>query len=241
MVIRFTCEYSGKNFHGFQRQRAGLRSVQAVLEEALSKYFGGNITIAGSGRTDAGVHARGQVVSFKAPYIPQNAKKTPDTPNMYKLCASINAFLPKDVSVRDFEIKPDDFHAQFSAKAKTYLYKCYVSKHRSALRDETHLHVYDMPDLNKMLIAIQELTGTRSFKEFTTDKTDSKDFVRTIFEFAIERHENDEIHFIVRGSGFMRNMVRILCGRVLDIGLGVTSPRIKTLPPHGLILDSVEY
>jgi len=232
MVIKFTCEYNGKDFHGFQRQTtpslratpsnskgSSLRTVQKVLEEALSKYFGEQIKIVASGRTDTGVHAMGQVCSF--------VKEVKD---VYKLCTAINAFLPLDVSVRDFEIMPDGFHAQLSAKAKTYIYKCYVSRHRSALRDGTHLQLYTMPDINKM--TLKQFVGTRNFKEYTTDKTDSKDFVRTIHSFDIKQID-DEIHLVIKGSGFMRNMVRILCGAVLGMN--------KTLPAHGLILDSVEY
>jgi len=220
MVTKFVCEYNGKNFCGFQRQK-NLRTVQLVLEEALSKYFGERIKIVGSGRTDTGVHAKGQVCSF--------IKEVKD---LYKLNTAINAFLPTDVSVRDFEAMPDDFHAQFSAKAKTYVYKCYVSKFRSALRDDTHLQLYTMPDINKAKAAAKKFVGTMDFKKYTTDKTDSKGFVRTIYSFDINT-SGDEIHLVVKGSGFMRNMVRILCGAVLGLD--------KTLPAHALYLDNVEY
>jgi len=222
MVIKFICEYNGKDFHGFQRQK-DLRTVQKVLEEALSKYFGEAIKIVASGRTDTGVHARGQVVSFRV---------TREISGTHQLCNAINAFLPLDVSVRDFEIRHDDFHAQFSAKAKTYIYKCYISKFRSALRDETHMQLYTAPDIDKMKEVAKKFIGTQNFKEYTTDKTDSKDFIRTIYSFDIKQ-VGDEVHLIIKGSGFMKKMVRILCGVVLGI--------IKTLPAHGLVLDSVEY
>jgi len=230
MVIKFACEYNGKGFHGFQRQK-NLRTVQSVLEEALSKYFGECIKVAGSGRTDAGVHARGQVCSFSIENIDAN---------MFKINTAINAFLPEDVSAQDFEIMNDDFHAQFSAKAKTYIYKCYINQHRSALRTDTHMQIYKLPDIDKMTQAANAFIGTHCFKEFTTDKKDSKDFIRTIHSFNIKQ-EDDEIWFIVRGSGFMRNMVRILCGRVLDLGNGVKTQKMQTLPAHGLVLESVEY
>ena len=248
MVIKFICEYNGKGFHGFQRQ-GSLRTVQSVLEEALSKYFGERIKIVASGRTDTGVHAMGQVCSF---WIASSGASHPPRNDMYKVCAAINAFLPLDVSVRDFEVMPDDFHAQFSAKSKTYIYKCYVSKFRSALRDGTHLQLYSMPDIEKMKAAAKGFVGTRSFKEYTTDKVDSRDFVRTIYCFDVIHNQtprqpngchpsilegnyflDDEIHLIINGSGFMRNMVRILCGAVLGMG--------KTLPAHGLVLESVQY
>jgi len=221
MVIKFICEYNGKDFHGFQKQ-GSLRTVQGLLEDALSKYYGENIRIVASGRTDTGVHARGQVCSFRV-------EKAGD---MYKLCAAINAFLPVDVSVRDFEIMPDDFHAQFSAKLKTYIYKCYVSRFRSALRDNTHLQLFTTPDIDKIKAAASKFVGTHNFKEYTTDKVDSKDFIRTIYSFDVKT-SGDEIHLVIKGSGFMRNMVRILCGAVLGLN--------KTLPAHALYLDSVEY
>ena len=125
MVIKFTCEYNGKNFQGFQRLKKG-RSVQQVLEDVLG------YEIAGSGRTDAGVHARGQVCSFECE----------SAGDLYKLCAKANALLPSDVAVRDFQIAPDGFHARHSAKSKTYLYRVCISQHRSPLRDENYHRLY---------------------------------------------------------------------------------------------------
>jgi len=242
MVLKFVCEYNGKDFHGFQAQ-GKLRTVQGVLQDALTKYFGEQIKIVGSGRTDAGVHARGQVVSFRAP---RPCALWVGISGTHKVCTAINAFLPPDVSVRDFEIKPDTFHAQFSAKSKTYIYRCYVSQHRSPLRDATHLQLYKWPDIDKMKAIAKNFIGTQNFAEYTTDKTDSKDFVRTIFNFDVicgagnsagldcfVPRNDDELWLVVRGSGFMRNMVRIMCGKVLGAN--------KTLPAHGLILDCVEY
>ena len=228
MIIKFTCEYNGKDFCGFQRQK-NLRTVQQVLEDALSKYFGEQVKIAGSGRTDTGVHAKGQTCSFRVGIA--SSRHAPRN-DMYKVCSAINAFLPADVSVRDFEIATDDFHAQFSAKAKTYIYKCYVRPHRSALRDGTHLRLNKLPDMDAVRARAAEFVGTKSFEKYTTDKSDGKGFVRTIFSFDVKVF-SDEIWFVVRGDGFLRKMVRILCGAVLGVG--------KTLPAHGLTLESVEY
>ena len=130
MIIRFTCEYNGKDFHGFQRLSKG-RSVQAVLEDALG------YKIVGSGRTDAGVHARGQVCSFECE----------SAGDLYKLGTKTNAMLPSDVAVRDFEIASDGFHARHSVKSKTYLYRVYVSQTRSPVRDEYYHQVYKAPAL----------------------------------------------------------------------------------------------
>jgi len=235
MILKFTCEYNGKEFCGFQRQKNS-RTVQQVLEDALSRYFGEQVKIAGSGRTDSGVHAKGQVCSFQISNTSSRAALVPPLysgrTSLFKICASVNAFLPLDVSVRDFEIMPDNFHAQFSAKAKTYVYRCYVSQYRSALRQDTHMQLFRPPNLEEMRSRAAEFIGTRSFKDFCAETSDSKGFIRTIYEFDVKVFD-DEVHFIIRGDGFMRKMVRIMCGAVLGLN--------KTLPAHGLVLESVEY
>jgi tRNA pseudouridine38-40 synthase len=276
MIIKFTCEYNGAGFKGFQRQK-DLRTVQSVLESALTKYFGEKITVTGSGRTDAGVHALGQVCSFKAPQPPDKKCFS----NLFKMTAAINAFLPSDVAVRDFEVMPDGFSAQFSAKSKTYIYKFYVGRHRRPLFDATHLQLYKMPDIERMRAAAKHLVGEHNFKSFvaTDGKAESKkqksgskniesesnnievekgektDYVRTIYSFDILQPDGDIIQFVVRGNGFLRNMLRIMSGIILDVGYHVITPARfreifeardrqlagKTLPAHGLTLCGVEY
>jgi tRNA pseudouridine38-40 synthase len=270
MTFRFTCEYNGKDFCGFQRQ-GSLRTVQLVLEQALTRVFGQDIVVTASGRTDAGVHAVGQVCSFKV-------DGTIHDINLFKICAAVNAFLPADVSVRDFAEAEETFNARFSAKSKTYVYKCYVSPFRSALRDETHLQLYKQPDVNLMRQAAEMLVGTHNFKAFTreipnkeravfsdrfstehtptncerivdtctmscgsdsaekmpknqskivkkfpNEQTDKTDFVRTMISIIIEEREDGEIYFYYHGNGFLRNMLRIMTGTLLDVGYSKTS------------------
>ena len=244
MVIRFSCEYNGKDFKGFQRQK-DLRTVQAVLEEALAKYFCQQIKIVASGRTDAGVHARGQVCSFRL---------LSACDDLYKACGAINAFLPADVAVRDFKAVDDKFHAQFDAKKKTYSYRCFTSPHRSPLREDRYLQLYKQPDVAAMQAAAETLLGTHNFKTFASEHTDKTDFVRTLHSFTVTQND-DEIIFVVSGNGFLRNMVRIMIGTLLDVGAGNMSLQEFvvahggqnrklagfTAPAHALTLENVEY
>lgn len=238
-----------------------MRTVQSVLEDAFSKYFKALIKITASGRTDTGVHARGQVCSFILPDTDllkdsplSNAEKIlNDSNKLYKACAAINAFLPKDVAVRDFEAK-QTFHAQFDAKSKTYIYRCYISPHRSPLRADTHLQLYKKPNIEIMKAAANMLLGTHDFTSFASEQTDKTNFMRTIYCLNIEE-QGDEILFTVSGNGFLRNMVRIIVGTLLDVGSGKISLISfrnaidfkdrklcgKTAPAHGLTLESVEY
>jgi tRNA pseudouridine38-40 synthase len=254
MVIRFCVEYDGRGFHGFQRQ-SGKVSVQQVLEGALSQYFGRGITIVGSGRTDAGVHARGQVCSFRIDSFEGLGEK-----DAYKIAAAVNSFLPDSVAVRDFCVAGDGFHAQIYAKSKTYVYRCYVSPYRSPLRDWNHLQLFKMPDVARMRKAAKMLEGEHDFACFGRAEGNSrlKSTVRTVHEFNVRAGEvlpDDEIHFVVRGSGFLHNMVRIMCGVLLDVGYGKIEPEAvaamldgkrcdvatKTLTARGLTLECVEY
>ena len=244
MVIKFICEYDGKNFYGFQRQK-GLRTVQAVLEDAFCKYFNEQIKLVASGRTDAGVHARGQVCSFRL---------AGNCTDLYKACGAVNAFLPEDVAVRELQVVADSFHAQFDAKAKTYSYRCFISSHRSPLRNGRFLHLYKQPDVYAMQAAVEMLVGEHNFKAFASEHTDKTNFMRTIYEITIKQCD-DEVMFVVRGSGFLRNMVRIMIGTVLDVGTGRMSVQRfgevlesqnrklagKTVTAHGLTLENVEY
>jgi len=296
MVLKFTCEYHGKYFCGFQRQQSHTShdkhtqqkpSVQQCLEDALSKFFNQKITISASGRTDAGVHAKGQVCSFITPegYARQlhptsNKENCPNHPPKYsqphraqeharteshqpehnpsdmlfKLATALNAFLPEQVSVREFEIMPDTFNARHSVKSKTYTYKCYYAKHRSPLNDDFHNRLYIMPNIEHMIACIPHFLNTHDFTAFCSTKTDKENKVRTINHLDIATHDN-KITFTITGNGFLRNMVRIIVGTLLDVGYGKITPEQipeiiasknrtlagNTAPPHGLCLEHVEY
>lgn len=248
MIVKFNCEYIGKDFHGFQKQ-GQKRTIQLVLEEALSKFFGTQIKVHASGRTDSGVHSKGQVCSF----LVDEASFRKDV-DLFKLNMAVNAMLPSDVSVKGFQIAEEGFHAQFSAKTKTYLYRVYLSRFRSAIKDGFYYQVFKVVDTDLVKKAAEKLVGQKCFESFTSEPTDSKNFVREIFSFDVEQRD-DELWFWVKGSGFMRNMVRIMVGTVLDVAQGNMSFEDfekaingfdrklagETAPARGLTLWSVDY
>jgi len=248
MVLKFKCEYDGMNYCGFQRQKNGL-SVQQVLEETLTEIFSEKITLHASGRTDAGVHARSQVCSFKI-----SLKSNFDDIELFNLARRVNSMLPPPIAVRDFEVAEDGFNARYAVVAKTYVYRCYVSKFRSPLRDSYMLQIYEMPNVDAMRDAAKMLIGKHDFTSFCNVQTDKEDKVRTIHELEI-KYDGDEIIFKICGNGFLRNMVRIIVGTLLDVGNGKIlvsdvdkilkskdrNMAGKTVDAKGLILWEVEY
>lgn len=246
--------YNGKNYVGWQKQLNGL-SVQEVLENALTKTFGSPTACTASGRTDTGVHAFGQVIHFDADTsIPTE-----------KIPYAVNTALPDDVSMLYCQEASTDFNARFSAKRKTYVYKLYVSPHRIPVFNATHTHITSPLDLEKMRDAAQLLVGEHDFKCFEASGSVVKSTVRTIYSLSVEKRDiplcvplafpAQEITITVCGNGFLYNMVRIIAGTLVYVGMGkLTADDIqstletkdrtkmgKTLPPEGLCLQSVEY
>jgi len=250
MKVKFVCEYNGKNFHGFQRQ-SNLRNVQGVLEDALGKFFKQIIVVNGSGRTDVGVHAREQVCSFEVEdhnmlCSVSCEQQYIDGKAYHKVCMAVNAFLfeagCEDVVVRDFEGVNDGFHARFNTKSKTYLYRVYVSKSPSPLREDFYHRVVKMPDVDGMRKRVKELfMGTRDFTLYSAGAKVSavpvmasgKGNIRTISRFDIEQRD-DEIWFWITGDGFLYKQVRLMIGQLL---LG----KRETVPAKGLTLWNVLY
>ncbi|MDR0383898.1 MAG: tRNA pseudouridine(38-40) synthase TruA [Christensenellaceae bacterium] len=232
MHIKLEVEYLGTGFFGFQIQ-PNKRTVQGELEKTLSKYFRTEIKVVAAGRTDGGVHAFGQTVSFL--YVND---KIPDKDWLYKFTNSINSFLPDDMSVKNAEIK-DKFNARQEAKSKTYVYKCYVSPHRSATRDPFYLQLYKMPNIEIMRSEAKKFEGSHDFSKFTTE-IENKNPRRTIYNFDIEVR-GDEILFIIKGRSFLKRMVRMLVGHLLNIALSKSSNCPNTAPAKGLVLQLVEY
>lgn len=236
--------YDGTNFCGFQIQQNG-RTVQGELEKALKKMHKGvPIGIIASGRTDAGVHARGQVVHF------DSVLNLP----AYRWVRAINGLLPPDVSLVDIEAVGSEFHARYDATGKTYKYLIYNNKVRDPLqRNHTAFFPYTI-DIDKMRLAANQLIGTHDFTSFCSTKTKTTSKVRTISEIKIEQLD-DLITFTFTGSGFLYNMVRILVGTLLKVGTNRIEPeRIstilegrdrnlagKTAPAEGLYLWKVFY
>lgn len=241
--IKIEIEYDGTNYCGWQIQQNGI-TVQEEITKALKKLTGKDITVHGSGRTDAGVHAKGQVASF----ILENNIPTD------RLSLALNGKLPKDIVITDAVEVPMDFHAQHSAIAKRYMYHIYESRYRSALLRNYSYHVYYKLNHEKMREAAKMLIGTHDFRAFMTSGSSVQDTVRTICELDII-NEGKSLYIYIKGDGFLYNMVRIIIGTLIEIGAGKmqisqieklfeTKERTvagHTAPPQGLFLDKVYY
>jgi len=234
--LKIQCEYVGTKLAGFQTQK-GQRTVQEELEKAISRYFDVPVKVVGSGRTDAGVHAVGQVVSCLCPR---------EDVKIYQFLLGVNSYLPADIAVTAAELLPK-FNARSDAKAKTYIYKCYISPTRHPARDVDHWQLYKPVDVDRLREQAAQLVGTHDFTAFCAELRD-KSPVRTIYSLDVETPTPDEIWFVVRGNGFLHNMVRIIVGTLLD-GRDVKSVLNshdrrragKTAPAKGLTLFNVEY
>ena len=244
MRILITVEYYGKNYAGWQRQKNAL-AVQQVLEEKLSLVLQSKIVLVASGRTDRGVNALGQKAHFDYDgFFP-----------VKKIAYAVNTTLPDDIRVLDaIEVAPD-FHAQYSAKKKTYVYKAYVSRTLHPVKNVIATQIpYADVDFEKMKLACSDLIGTHDFAAFAATGSHITNTVRTVYDAQITRNGED-IEFSITGNGFLYNMVRIAIGTLVWIGIGKLSVTAikemldtgdrkkggKTLSPHGLYLKEVIY
>ncbi len=241
--ILLTVEYDGTNYAGWQRQLNGL-AVQQVLEEALQKATKERIVVTGASRTDAGVHALGQAVHF------DTESRIP--PEKYPFV--LNTMLPRDIRVHTGREVPEGFHARFMTCGKRYTYRIVNSRHASAIRRNTHVHVPLPLDLTPMQEAAKQLLGTHDYAAFQAAGGTAKTTIRTITSAELVRL-GDEIILTVEGDAFLYNMVRIIAGTLIEIGLGrrtvaafseayETLDRLSlgvTAPPQGLELTKVYY
>ena len=241
--ILLTVEYDGTNYAGWQRQINGL-AVQQVLEEALQKATKERIVVTGASRTDAGVHALGQAVHF------DTESRIP--PEKYPFV--LNTMLPRDVRVHTGREVPEGFHARFMTCGKRYTYRIVNSRHASAIRRNTHVHVPLPLDLAPMQEAAKQLLGTHDYAAFQAAGGTAKTTIRTITSAELVQF-GDEIILTVEGDAFLYNMVRIIAGTLIEIGLGrrsinafaeayETLDRLSlgvTAPPQGLELTKVYY
>ncbi|MHC4392351.1 MAG: tRNA pseudouridine(38-40) synthase TruA [Planctomycetota bacterium] len=241
-TIKLTIEYDGTDFHGWQVQPQ-LRTVQGVLEDALTGLFGVPTRPVGAGRTDAGVHALGQVASFVTEHpIP-----------CHGLVRALNTRLGKDVAVRSAELEAEGFNARFSARGKWYQYRILRAPLRRPLLERTTHRVAWRLDLEAMQAAGRALEGTRDFRALAKACED-RPTVRTLT--SVDVSEAGGIVFVdVRGDGFLYNMVRTIAGTLLDAGRGRLSPSEvpgmlaakdraaagPTLPAKGLTMMQVYY
>ena len=238
-----TLEYDGARYAGWQRQENAL-TIQQEVEDALYKVAGQRIAVHASGRTDRAVHALGQVAHFDT-----ELRMAPD-----KFAYALNVFLPRDIRVLESRWASDDFHARFDAKGKLYRYCIHNAPHASAIHRNTRLHIYRSLDLSAMGEAAAMVVGIHDFAAFCAAGSQVRSTVRSISR-SEWRRAGVLIEYEIAGSGFLYNMVRILVGTMLEIGLGrrsVESMREAlsgreralagpTAPPHGLALVQVFY
>lgn len=243
--ILLTIEYDGTPFSGWQRQ-PGRPTVQGSIEEALSMVCGKPVTIAGTSRTDAGVHAYGQRASFDGDFgIPTENIKY-----------ALNNALPESIHITAAEEMPEGFHARFDSKGKTYIYKILNTKERDPFRRNYYCFVKKPLDMTRMRKAAEDVTGTHDFVCFqASGSTEKETTVRTVSRLDLMERGADEIDIEITGDGFLYNMVRIIAGTLIDIGTGKMEPdemkriiegrdRTKaghTAPPQGLYLKEIYY
>lgn len=243
MKIKLVLEFDGTAYVGWQRQQNGL-SIQQLLEEALEQVCGAPVTVTGSGRTDAGVHARGLVAHFVPPRpLPLSAFRE-----------GVNRLLPAAVAVRAAAVVGDDFHARFSARGKWYRYTLQLGPVRRPLAARTSWHLRAPLDLAAMQAGAALLLGRHDFGRFRTVGCDARTTERELFGCSVTS-QDDLLFLDVRGDGFLRHMVRIVAGTLVEIGLGKRAvadiPRLlaadpavvagATAPAHGLCLMEVWY
>ncbi len=237
--------YDGTGFSGWQRQPNG-RTVQQVMEEAAERAFSRPVTLTASGRTDAGVHALGQVVEGEFPdHIPPA-----------KLRECLNVHLPPDVKVIKSVPAPESFDVTRAAKRKTYCYRAYYAESELPLFSRYAARLKGRPDVKKMQEACALLVGEHDFAAFRAAGYTSKTSVRTLYSVQIEEKPIPEgalYTLRVTGNGFLYNMVRILAGEVFAVGCGKQegisrafqtgerSALALTMPPQGLVLVSADY
>lgn len=248
MKIRLLISYKGTDFFGWQNQK-NKRTVQSEIEMALKKFFCKDVSVVGSGRTDAGVHALGQTAHFE---IEDRFKIRLKNANSLP---ALNHFLPKDISILEARQAPDDFHARFSAKKKTYQYFIFVSEVPSALFGE---HIWRIPQeisFQKLQKMSQVFKGTKDFKSFQNSGSGIKPTVKTIYISKWLKVSSSLYCYEVTGSGFLKQMVRNMVGS--QIGLLKIKNPVKTLenilkskdrdralaaaPAKGLYLKKVFY
>lgn len=241
--IKLTIEYDGTAYHGWQSQ-INATAVQDIVTAAIRSLTGENCNLTGSSRTDTGVHALGQVCNFfTESSIPAD-----------KYAFALNTLLPDDVVVRKSEEVSPDFHSRFSTTGKKYRYLFYNSIFPSALLRHRTYHVFYPLDVDAMRQAAGYFVGTHDFAAFSATGGSVMTTVRTIMQATIER-DGELIEFCVTGDGFLYNMVRIIAGTLVEVGIGKIKPDIiseiiagrnrrkagRTAPAQGLYLVEVYY
>lgn len=237
-------QYDGSRYDGWQKQSNTDKTIQGKLEKVLEVLAGEAVEVHGSGRTDAGVHALGQAANF---YLEKRREKE-------EVLDYLNQYLPEDIRVLSVQIVPERFHSRLWAKRKTYCYRIDMGKKKDVFQRK---YVYGLGtelDVKAMEQAAEQLAGTHDFKSFCGNRKMKKSTIRTIerIEFSTE---GTVLEIRYTGDGFLQNMVRILTGTLIEVGLGKRAPEGMTelierkerqdagftAPPEGLFLETVEY
>ncbi|PKM43135.1 MAG: tRNA pseudouridine(38-40) synthase TruA [Firmicutes bacterium HGW-Firmicutes-8] len=242
--INVTIAYDGTNYHGFQRQTDNLPTVQQVLEKILTDLTKYPVCALGAGRTDAGVHAEGQVINFR----------TESNIPVGRIVLAMNQRLPEDIVAKKAEEVEFDFHAQFSAKSKVYRYHIFNSRLPSAFDRLYSYHVPQKLSLEKMKEAAGYIVGEHDFTAFRASASKAKTSIRNVLRLDIES-KPPHLFLTVEADGFLYNMVRIIAGTLVYVGRGKITPEEvrhfiesgqreeagPTVPPQGLCLMEVKY
>ena len=243
MRVAFIVEYDGTDYAGWQIQKNDV-TVQEKIEESLLSLNKGHITVFGAGRTDSGVHAKGQCGHFD---IDTNIPAE-------KFAFILNSKLPKDIRIKKSWQAEEDFHCRFSAKGKRYIYRIVNAPHASALLNRFSTHVPEKLDIDLMREAAEYIVGTHDFKAFCAAGSSVKTTVRTVNKVDIQK-TNELIEITVEGTGFLYNMVRIIAGTLIEVGKHKKTPQnVKaiidgqirkdagmTAEAKGLTMDEVFY
>lgn len=241
--LKVITAYRGTKYHGFQRQSNAI-TVQEVLEQKLSKVLNEPVTITGCSRTDTGVHANQFCFNVK----------TNSSISCLGFTRGVNGELPADISILSCEEAPLDFHARFDCKGKEYIYKLHCSESKNPFADDLMLHYRRKFDINAARKASRYFVGTHDFSSFCADCTNVSTTIRTIYSFEIE-NSGDSVIMLVKGNGFLYNMIRIMVGTLIDVSEKRIAPddipRIleakdrlragRTAMAHGLYLNRVFY
>lgn len=254
MKFAFTVQYNGKEFNGFQRQKNGARTVQQHLEDAIAIILREPVQVHPSGRTDAGVNAFGQVIHFDMPES-VIVKESPGN-DMRRFIYAVNSVLPDDISIIYGKSVSDHFHARFSCVQRAYVYRILNSEYRMAGYEDSYLWERNYLDLNIIHRASRYLIGEHDFAAFTRAVVARSDEVTTRRIDSIQiKQDGPVVLFYFLGSGFLHNMIRIVTGTLLDIGLkrmqadeldailkaGQRTLAGKTVKPRGLFFLEARY
>lgn len=242
--FKLIIEYDGTEYQGWQRQKNGC-TIQEVIENAINIMTGKKVSLTGSGRTDAGVHALAQTANFHC--------NTELGPEMFQ--KGLNSLVPDNIVIKECCLVDDKFHARYDAKSKTYRYKILNQRLNSAISRRYVWHIRKTLDLEAMRSAIRYILGTHDFKAFEGSGSPRSSTIRTVINATLVEADQNNLSFQIEANGFLRYMVRNIVGTLVEVGLGkITSDDFKTIllsrdrncagataPPHGLFLVNVKY